>query len=309
MVTWAIAAAFLATPLPGVDTGRMCVVDMGSNTFKIIVGEVSAGSYTQHHVEKRTLGVGDDMSATGRISGGKLQEIQKTLAEFKTICASKGGATVSAVATAAFREAANGADVVEIGKRVEIPVEVASEERESALAYLTATDGVGSRAVIDTGSRTIELVAKNLNDAARWKVVTLGYRAAYTKFFLDATTFARAEEQMQAALARDLGDLRFLEGMQDFVGIELEEMAQYLLKTKKVHGARITLSFLRARLEKLRAQKAKQFAKLKRVPDIDRVLPRMVILEYVASKAGYESILVVERELGVGLIVEAGLRK
>ena len=249
------------------------------------------------------------MSATGRISGGKLQEIQKTLAEFKTICASKGGARVSAVATAAFREAANGADVVEIGKRVEIPVEVASEERESALAYLTATDGVGSRAVIDTGSRTIELVAKDMNDAARWKVVTLGYRAAYTKFFLDATTFARAEEQMQAALARDLGDLRFLEGMQDFVGIELEEMAQYLLKTKKVHGARITLSFLRARLEKLRAQKAKQFAKLKRVPDIDRVLPRMVILEYVASKAGYESILVVERELGVGLIVEAGLRK
>ena len=306
LVAW---ASMMAPAAAGVDTGKICVVDMGSNSFKLILGEMSGGAYVQRHVEKKTMEVGDDMSETGRISEDKLSKIQETLTEFRTRCESKGAVRFAAVATAAFREAKNGSAVVEIGKRVQIPVEIASEERESTLAYLTATDGVENRAVVDNGSRTIELVSKKtLNDAPRWKVVQLGYRIAYLQFFLHATTFADASDKMSAALARDLPDIRFLEGRQDFVGIELDEMARYVLEKEKVNGARITLALLVKRLEELRAQDATQFARLKGVAEIDRVLPRMVALEYLLKKTGYQSVLVVEKELGVGLIIEAGLK-
>ena len=296
-------------PRPGLDTGKICVVDMGSNTFKLILGEISGGTYIERHIEKKTMQVGDDMSETGRISEGKLMEIRAALTEFKSRCESKGAVSFRAVATAAFREAENGSDVVEIGQRVQIPVEIASEERESTLAYLTATNGVGNRAVIDNGSRTIELVSKNLDDAPRWKVVKLGYRTAYDQFFLNATTFAEAHERMASALAREYGDIQFVAGRHDFFGIELDEMATYLLKKKNVSGARIKLSVLRKHIDKLRAQTAEQFSALKKVREIDRVLPRMVALEYILTKAGYRSVVVVSRELGVGLIIEAGLKK
>src|SRR5688572_3320173 len=227
-----VAWALMTTPAPaGVDTGKTCVIDMGSNSFKLILGEMSGGEYIESHVEKKSMEVGDDMAKTGRISDEKLLDIHKTLSEFKSRCESKGAVTVLAIATAAFREAENGRAVVEIGKAVDIPVEIASEERESTLAYLTATNGVGNRAVIDNGSRSIELVSKNAaNDAPRWKVIQLGYRTSFLQFFLNATTFAEAYEQMSAVLARELADIQFMQGREDFVGIELDEMAKYVLK-------------------------------------------------------------------------------
>ena len=213
---------------------------------------------------------------------------------------------MAAVATAAFREAQNGREVVEIGRRLQIPVEIATEQRESALAYLTATDGLGNRAVVDYGSRSIELVSQDDRGTPRWKVIDFGYRAAYERFFAKAPTFDEAYRNMAAALARECGDLAFFAGREEFVGIELDEAAKYVLRTKKIDGARITLAVLRTRIEKLRAETARKFSRLKELADMDRVLPRMVALEYILETARYPSVRVVERELGVGLIIEAG---
>jgi exopolyphosphatase/pppGpp-phosphohydrolase len=307
VIGFAVALVVGGIAMPGgVNTGKVCVVDMGSNTFKLIVGEMSDGIYVEHYIDKKTLQVGDDMSKSGRISDGKLKDIRETLTEFRSKCESKGAVSFRAVATAAFREAENGRHVVDIGNDVQIPVEIATEERESALAYLTATNGVKNQAVIDNGSRSIELVARDANGAPVWKVVKLGYRAAYDEFFLNALTFAEGYDRMTAALARDLGDLTAYAGRQGLVGIELDEMAKYLLKKKSVDGARIKLGALRKHIEKLKRQDAGKFAELKRERDIDRVLPRLVAVEYVLKQTGYRSVGVVSRELGVGLIIEAG---
>jgi hypothetical protein len=40
------------------DTGLVCAIDMGSNTFKLILGEMKEGNYVQHHFIKDRLGVG-----------------------------------------------------------------------------------------------------------------------------------------------------------------------------------------------------------------------------------------------------------
>ena len=51
-----------------------CVIDMGSNTFRRIVASFANGRYVQKNVEKRTLGVGDDLARHGKISDQKLVE-------------------------------------------------------------------------------------------------------------------------------------------------------------------------------------------------------------------------------------------
>src|SRR5262249_28206694 len=94
----------------------VCSLDMGSNTFKRIVGSFTAGRYTQIDIEKKTVGVGDDLTRNGKISDAKLAEIETTLVGFKASCVTQGTASIVAIGTAAFREAPNGMQVVEVAR-------------------------------------------------------------------------------------------------------------------------------------------------------------------------------------------------
>src|SRR5687768_2022610 len=127
----------------------MCAIDMGSNSFRRIVGSFENGRYAQHRIEVRTLGVGDDVARNGRISDPKLEEIRRTLAAFKGACDKDGAARIAAVGTAAFRDAPNGTRAVEIAAQLGIAMEVATEQRESELAYLAGSLGQAGYAVID----------------------------------------------------------------------------------------------------------------------------------------------------------------
>jgi exopolyphosphatase/guanosine-5'-triphosphate,3'-diphosphate pyrophosphatase len=165
---------------------NLCVIDMGSNSFKRIVGAFVEGRYVQHGMIKKTLGVGDDLSQHGRISDPTLAEIEQTLAEFKADCANEGTRRILAIGTAAFREAPNGGRVVEIAARLGIPMEIASEERESQLAYLVGSLGRDGFAVIDNGSRSIELASKEIGREILYSVFNLGYRVVFAEYFAGA---------------------------------------------------------------------------------------------------------------------------
>ena len=54
----------------------ICAIDMGSNTFRRIVGSFQDGRYLQRGIERVPLGVGDDVTRNGRISDKKLGEIE-----------------------------------------------------------------------------------------------------------------------------------------------------------------------------------------------------------------------------------------
>ena len=174
-------------------------IDMGSNTFKLILGEMQEGNYVQHHFTKTRLGVGDDMSKTSVISPPKLKEIRQTLQKYLAICESKGISTIAAVATAAFREAKNQDDVVEIARSLNLPLEIISEERESQLAYLVGALGKWNFAVIDNGSRTIELVTYAAS-GYQWSIANLGYRIAFEQFFEPARSFAEGERSVSPGI-------------------------------------------------------------------------------------------------------------
>lgn len=177
----------------------MCAIDMGSNTFRRIVGSFENGRYEQRAIDKQTLGVGDDVTKHGRISEAKLEEITRTLAAFKASCDKDGVSKVVAVGTAAFRDAANGPRVVELASALGIAMEIATEARESELAYLVGSLGRDGYAVIDHGSRSVELVSKP-GGALQHLVFDLGYRIAYDTFFAKAADAGAAIRAFQGRL-------------------------------------------------------------------------------------------------------------
>jgi exopolyphosphatase/pppGpp-phosphohydrolase len=264
------------------------------------------GNYVQHHFEKTRLGVGDDMSKTGVISPPKLKEIRETLEKYLAVCDSKGILTRSAVATAAFREAKNQADVVEIAKSLNLPLEIVSEERESQLAYLVGALEKQNFAVIDNGSRTIELVTRAAS-GYQWSVFNLGYRIAFQRFFEPARTFAEADGAYRQVLAPHLLSAGFMKNRDGYAGVEMEDVARYLLSQDRVDGVFISLDTVSRKIAALRAMSEIEFSQLKKVKNIDEILPRLVLLEQTLITFGYQEIQVFGRELGVGLIVENGV--
>jgi hypothetical protein len=52
-----------------------------------------------------------------------------------------------------------------------------------------------------------------------------------------------------------------------------------------------------------------EFRVLKKKTDIDRALPRLVVAAFLTDALGYSRLELTERELGSGLIIEAGLKK
>jgi exopolyphosphatase/pppGpp-phosphohydrolase len=283
----------------------ICAIDMGSNSFKRIVGSFEKGRYEQRNIAKRTLSVGDDVARYGRISDAKLAEIEEALSGFKTSCEKEGAAPVVAIGTSAFREAPNGARVVEIAAKLGIPMEIATEKRESELAYLVGSLGQDGYAVIDNGSRSIELVSKE-GRAPRYLVFNLGYRLAYEKFFAAAEDPEAASLVFRDRLRQEALKAPFMKGKKKLVGVEFGEMADVLFEPAELEGRVFTLQELKRKLHQITTSGANAFQVLKKEKDIDRALPRLVVAASLTEEFGYSRLELTERELGTGLIIEAG---
>ena len=97
-----------------------------------------------------------------------------------------------------------------------------------------------------------------------------------------------------------------MRGEARLVGVEFMEMAKVLFK-EVPDGYAFTLGELRTRLNAIAAASS-EFWMLKSTEDIDRALPRLVVAVDLMETFGYGELLVTSRQLGAGLIIEAGLR-
>jgi exopolyphosphatase/pppGpp-phosphohydrolase len=285
----------------------ICAIDMGSNSFRRIVGSYEGGRYVQQSIEVLTLGVGDDVARHGRITDAKLAEIAAALAAFRASCEKGRAAPVVAIGTAAFRQASNGQRVVDLAAKLGISMEIASERRESELAYLVGSLGRDEHAVIDNGSRSIELVSKR-GGVLRHQVLNLGYRAAYETFFADATDPAAAIGAFRNQLRQHTSKAAFMKGMKALVGVEFGEMANALFEPAAVEGRVFTLAQLKQKLDDIARAPGAEFEALKKRGDIDRAVPRLVVAATLTEDFGYSEFQLTERELGVGLIIESRMR-
>jgi exopolyphosphatase/pppGpp-phosphohydrolase len=286
----------------------VCAIDMGSHTFRRLVGSFAQGRYDQVSIDKKTLGVGDDVTRHGKISDAKLAEIEATLAAFKSACEKDGAAPLIAVGTAAFRDAPNGAKAVDISAKLGIRMEIATEARESELAYLVGALGREGYAVIDNGSRSIELITR-AGKSTSFAVLNRGYRVAYETVFAPAERPDVAVQQFAEELRREAAKAPYMKGQKALIGVEFEEMVEILFEPAPVEGRVVSLTALKSKLSEISGSGVEAFRRLKQKQDIDRALPRLVVAATLTEEFGYSDLELTARELGAGLIIEAGLKR
>jgi exopolyphosphatase/guanosine-5'-triphosphate,3'-diphosphate pyrophosphatase len=144
---------------------RIAVVDVGSNSTRLLIAELTDGRIASE-LERRTtvtrLGAGVD--ADGRLAADAMARVFATLDGYREAIDAAGASRAVAVLTSAVRDAANGAAFAEaVESRYGLEPHVLSGDDEARLTFLGATserdpDDDTPTLVIDVGGGSTELV-------------------------------------------------------------------------------------------------------------------------------------------------------
>jgi exopolyphosphatase/guanosine-5'-triphosphate,3'-diphosphate pyrophosphatase len=154
---------------------RVGVVDVGSNSVRLVVFDGAARSPAYFYNEKIMCGLGAGLSETGRLNPeGRLRAL-RAIRRFQALAEGMGIAPLSAVATAAVREAEDGPDFRdEVERTTGLKLWVIKGEQEarlSAQGVLLGWPGAYGL-VCDIGGASMELA--EINDGRVGKRVTSG---------------------------------------------------------------------------------------------------------------------------------------
>lgn len=142
--------------------GRVGIVDIGSNTVRLVVYETHTISPIPIFNEKVQCALARDMSRTGRLSPRGVGEALRSLARFSRLGQAMGVSRLELVATAAVRDAIDGPVFVEQVENVSgHPVHVLSGAEEARLAAVGLLNGVPEADGVlgDLGGGSLDLVS------------------------------------------------------------------------------------------------------------------------------------------------------
>ena len=149
--------------LSAVRPERRAVVDIGSNSVRLVVYDGPRRAPIPICNEKALCGLGRDMTEDGRLDPIAADFALATLRRFRLLLNEYGGPATYVIATSAVREARDGAAFVaavrEIGFEVDI-LSGAEEARYAALGVVSFEPGATGIAG-DMGGGSLELVALN----------------------------------------------------------------------------------------------------------------------------------------------------
>lgn len=140
---------------------RIAVIDIGSNSIRLVVYQRLGRSPLPVFNEKVLCGLGRDLSQTGRLSPQGVAQALDNLDRFACLLAGMGVSHVDVLATAAVRDAEDGPGFAnEITRRCGFEVSVVSGAEEGRLAALGVHCGIpdAEGVVGDLGGGSLELV-------------------------------------------------------------------------------------------------------------------------------------------------------
>lgn len=142
---------------------KVAALDLGSNTFLLLVCEVENNRITKiYRDEIQVTKLGQGVHANKRFHPEALLRAEECLKEFSEIINEEQPARVLAMATSAARDVSNSEELFKIGDRYGIPIRVIPGHLEAQITFDGATYDFDNRAgvgVIDVGGGSTEVIA------------------------------------------------------------------------------------------------------------------------------------------------------
>ena len=143
------------------DGENAAVIDVGSNSVRLVVYRIDGRAMTPILNEKVMAGLGRDLARTGKLAAAGIDAATHALRRFAILLEASGVDTVFAVATAAVREANDGrAFATKIEEETGIALRILDGADEARLSALGVSGGApdAEGVVGDLGGASLELI-------------------------------------------------------------------------------------------------------------------------------------------------------
>jgi exopolyphosphatase/guanosine-5'-triphosphate,3'-diphosphate pyrophosphatase len=156
---------------------RVAVVDLGTNTTRVLVADVEDGRVSELERQTTVTRLGEGVDSTNRLADTAIERVTKVLDGYKAVIDELQPERVIALATSATRDAENGDEFrAMLHDRYGFDARIIPGEEEARLTFLGATarrpDGDGPFVVIDIGGGSTEYVVGSTGDDPAFRVST-----------------------------------------------------------------------------------------------------------------------------------------
>ncbi|HLW92810.1 MAG TPA: exopolyphosphatase [Roseiarcus sp.] len=160
--------------LPG---EAVAIVDIGSNSVRLVSYEALVRSPTPTFNEKVLCGLGRGVATTGALSDDGIAKALAALRRFRVLCQTMRISDIRALATAAVRDATNGPQFLKRAEdAVGCSIELLSGQREAQLSALGVISSIheADGVVGDLGGGSLELIGVKHGNVGRGVTLPLG---------------------------------------------------------------------------------------------------------------------------------------
>ena len=229
---------------------RIAIIDLGSNTARLLIMEISATGHF-HIVDqlKEAPRLGEGMDRDGFLKPQRIQETIKTIKMFRKLCDSYGIEKITAVATAAVRHAKNQRSFLdEVASVCGIKFKVLSAEEEAMYVYkgVINTMDIPKGLILEIGGGSTKIVYYNRRNLLAHETLPFGSITLTELFAADNLPPAEQAEKIEEFFTEQLKRIPWLENGDpetQFIGVggsfrNLCRMAKIMRKypLKNIHN-------------------------------------------------------------------------
>ena len=169
--------------------GRHGVIDVGSNTIHLLVGEVEGGGVLPITGEKVSARLGAGVDKSGRIVEERLALAAETISLFVRVSRLNGAPEPTVLATSAVRDAKNGRELTKrVAEATGLEMRLISGDEEADLGFRGAVSAVGktwegAALVVDLGGGSAQLIVGEASSGPLMQIsLPLGSNRTTEKF-------------------------------------------------------------------------------------------------------------------------------
>jgi exopolyphosphatase/guanosine-5'-triphosphate,3'-diphosphate pyrophosphatase len=301
---------------------RMAVIDMGSNSFRLVVFEYEpTGWWSLVDEIREPTRVSAGMGDSGRLRSEPMKRALRTATVFANFLHASGVERVDAVATSAIRDASNRDELLaRIHDRTGLEVRTISGAEEAWYGYLaianstTLADGFG----LDIGGGSVQLMQVADRRLAEAESVRLGAVRVSESHLPGDDTSSKQIKSLRKHVARTLSELEWwtaddeprLAGLGGTIrNLATAAQKRLDLTDLDVQGFVLTRDALGELIEQLASRPASKRGAVRGVkPDRgDVILGGAVVLDAAMAHGGFSEIEVTEAGLREGILFESML--
>lgn len=284
-------------------------IDIGTNTAKLLIAERRAGVLEAVYQRAEAPRVGRNLAVTGMIAPESFQALTDALVLFRADIAAHGAVLVGAVATQAFRAAANGPELLaKVSELIGCEARIIAGPEESRLGWLAVANRYPAPelAVLDIGGGSTEATRKDGGSSTPIGAVSLleacGPDASACR--------ARASAVFGNGYADWQGRTKLAAVGGTATALAMLELSLPKYDNTAIEGFEVGLDRVTAQIDRLASLAPDKVLAL---PGMDKgradiLLPGLCILESFMKGAGLASCFISDRGVRYGVIIDSIIR-